>query len=86
MPSWELFESQPGDYRARVLPPEIQARVAIEAGSPQGWHRYVGRSGHVVGLDHFGASAPSGILFEKFGITAERLLEKALQVLQPDHP
>ena len=82
MPSWELFEQQPEEYRHRILPPEVKARVAIEAGSPQGWHRYVGEQGLVIGLDHFGASAPDKILYEKFGLTADRVLEKALELLK----
>ncbi|MFA4884997.1 MAG: transketolase [Desulfotomaculaceae bacterium] len=81
MPSWELFEEQPEEYRRRVLPPEITARVAIEAGSTLGWHRYIGDQGEIIGIDHFGASAPAGVLFEKFGFTAENLAAKALRVL-----
>lgn len=81
MPSMELFEKQSEDYRRQVFPPEIRARVAIEAGASQGWHRYVGIDGDVVGIDHFGASAPAGVLFEKFGITADRVVEKALALL-----
>ncbi|MGD8493688.1 MAG: transketolase [Desulfobacterales bacterium] len=79
MPSWELFEAQPADYRQQVLPPGVKAKIAIEAGSPQGWHRYVGDAGQVVGLDHFGASAPAQTLFEKFGLTADQVVEKALE-------
>jgi transketolase len=81
MPSWELFEAQPAEYRHRVLPPEIKAKIAIEAGSPQGWHRYVGEFGHIIALDHFGASAPSKVLYEKFGLTADRIVEKALEIV-----
>ncbi len=81
MPSWELFNDQPEDYRQKVLPPETPLRVAVEAGSRQGWSRYVGLSGAVVGLDHFGASAPSSVLYEKFGITVENVVEKALALL-----
>jgi transketolase len=81
MPSWELFESQPEEYQQQVIPPEIEARVAIEAGVTQGWHRYVGNKGEVVGINHFGASAPSKVLYEQFGITVDRTVEKALQVL-----
>jgi transketolase len=81
MPSWELFETQPAEYRHGVLPTEIKAKVAIEAGSAQGWHRYVGESGHIIALDHFGASAPSKILYEKFGLTVERVVEKALEIV-----
>ena len=81
MPSWELFESQPEEYRQKVLPPEIPVRVAVEAGSPQGWSRYVGLSGAVIGLDHFGASAPYKVLYEQFGITVENVVNKALDLL-----
>jgi transketolase len=80
MPSWELFERQPEDYRDQVLPPAVSARVAIEAGIPQGWHRYVGRKGEVVGIDHFGASAPYKTVYEKFGMTADRVVESALRL------
>jgi transketolase len=81
MPSWEIFDRQPEEYRNRVLPPEITTRVAIEAGVTQGWHRYLGLRAEVVGIDHFGASAPYKILYEKFGMTAERVVEKALGLL-----
>ena len=81
MPSWELFDRQPEAYRDQVLPPEINTRVAIEAGVTQGWHRYLGNRAAVIGIDHFGASAPYKILYEKFGITAERAVEKALSLL-----
>ena len=81
MPSWELFDAQPKDYRQQVLSPEIQVRVALEAGSPQGWSRYVGSNGAVIGLDHFGASAPYSVLYEKFGITVERVVEKTRTLL-----
>ncbi|MFH1242102.1 MAG: transketolase, partial [Pseudomonadota bacterium] len=82
MPSWELFERQPEEYRHRVLPPEIEARLAIEAGVPQGWERYVGSRGEVIGVEHFGASAPFKILYEKFGITPARAAERALALLK----
>ncbi|MGD9077815.1 MAG: transketolase [Desulfobacterales bacterium] len=81
MPSWELFEAQPAEYRRRVLPPEIKIKIAIEAGSALGWHRYVGDSGHIMALDRYGASAPSKILYEKFGLTADRIVEKALEIV-----
>jgi transketolase len=70
MPSWELFEKQPASYRNEVLPPDCAVRLAVEAGASFGWERYVGRSGRVVGLDRFGASAPYKVLAEKFGFTA----------------
>jgi transketolase len=81
MPSWELFDHQPETYRREVLPPQARIRIAIEAGIPQGWHRYVGSNGEVVGLDHFGASAPFQTLYDKFGITAKTVVEKALALL-----
>jgi transketolase len=80
MPSWELFDAQPQDYRQQVLPPNVKAKIAIEAGSPQGWHRYVGEGGQVIALDHFGASAPYSILYEKFGLTVNRVVETALDL------
>jgi transketolase len=81
LPSWELFEAQPTTYRDEVLPPEIVARVAVEAASPFGWDRYVGRAGRVVGVPRFGASAPAGILAEQYGLTAENVVRTALEVL-----
>jgi transketolase len=82
MPSWRLFDMQPESYRHEVLPPEIWARVAIEAGAPQGWHRYVGERGEIIGMNRFGASAPSKVLYEKFGFTVEKVVEKALGLLK----
>jgi len=81
MPSWELFEQQPADYRERVFPDGVKARVAIEAGISQGWHRYVGQAGEVVGIDHFGASAPFNVLYEQFGLTPDRVVETAKRIL-----
>jgi transketolase len=81
MPSWELFEQQPEAYRRAVIAPEIRVRIAIEAGRTQGWCRYVGEKGDVVGIDHFGASAPYKVLYEQFGITPDRVAEKALKLL-----
>jgi transketolase len=74
MPSWELFERQDAAWRERVLPASITARVAIEAASPFGWGRWIGNGGTMIGLDHFGASAPAEILFKEFGLTAERVV------------
>ncbi|MBW1722746.1 MAG: transketolase [Deltaproteobacteria bacterium] len=82
LPSWELFDNQPREYREKVLPPEIETRVAVEAASPLGWHRFVGSKGEVIGLDRFGASAPSKILYEKLGLTAEKVVEMALTLLK----
>jgi transketolase len=81
MPSREVFDKQPDPYRRHVIAPEITARIAIEAGRSQGWWRYVGEKGDVVGIEHFGASAPYQVLYEKFGITADRVVEKALKLL-----
>jgi transketolase len=80
-PSWELFEEQPQAYRDEVLPPSVTARVAIEAGATLGWCKYVGDHGDVIGLDHFGASAPADVLFDKFGLTPEHVAERAEAVL-----
>jgi transketolase len=73
LPSWELFEAQPESYRDEVLPPALTTRVAMEAASTFGWSRYVGPRGAVLGLDHFGASAPAEALYQEFGLTAERM-------------
>jgi transketolase len=81
LPSWELFDSQSEDYRDKVLPPEIKARVAVEAGIKLGWERYVGQRGIIIGLDDFGASAPGNVLYEKFGITADRVAQAARGLL-----
>jgi transketolase len=81
LPSWELFEAQPQEYRDAVLPPSVLARVAVEAGVPQGWDRYVGPFGAVVGVaGRFGASAPVKVVMEKYGFTAVNVAEKALAV------
>jgi transketolase len=77
MPSWELFERQPVEYRESVLPPEITARVAVEQASTFGWHRYVGTKGHVIGMETFGASAPLKDLQQKFGFTPNAVVAAA---------
>jgi len=82
LPSWELFEEQPESYRTEVLPPEIEARVSIEAAATLGWERYVGLHGAVVGLDRFGASAPGATVLENLGFTPERVADEAERVLQ----
>lgn len=79
MPSWELFEAQPESYREQVLPNSVTARVAVEMGSTFGWERYVGRTGSVVGMNTFGASAPLEDLQIKFGFTTEAVTEAALK-------
>jgi transketolase len=82
MPSWELFDQQESDYRDSVLPPPVKARVAVEAGIKLGWEHYVGLDGTVVGMEHFGASAPGADLYEKFNITPAAVAERARALLQ----
>ncbi|MGE0087575.1 MAG: transketolase [Desulfococcaceae bacterium] len=82
MPSWELFEKTDQAYKDAVLPPEVKARVAVEAGITMGWERFTGCRDAVVGIDHFGASAPGGMLLEKFGFTKENIVSVALKVLK----
>ena len=81
LPSWELFDAQPLEYRESVLPRDISARVAIEAGTPLGWERYVGPDGVAIGISSFGASAPASVLYEKFSLTADRVVEEAMGLL-----
>ncbi|MGH9470414.1 MAG: transketolase [Terriglobia bacterium] len=82
MPSWELFEKQPESYRNEVFPARFAARLAIEAASPFGWERYVGPLGAVLGMNHFGASAPYKVLAEKFGFTKENVVKMAHELLK----
>jgi transketolase len=81
MPSWELFEQQPREYRESVLSPSIRRRLAVEAGLPQGWHRYVGDNGGIIGVERFGASAPGNVVMEKLGFTVSHVVERALALL-----
>ncbi len=82
MPSWEIFEERSESYKKRILPPALKHRIAIEAGIPMGWERYVGSDGVVIGIDGFGASAPGGTVLEKFGFTPERIVEAARTMLK----
>jgi transketolase len=82
MPSWELFEAQSQEYRDAVLPPEVTARVAVEAAVPLGWERYVGPQGKIIGMNRFGASAPYKVLAEKFGFTADNVVTAAKDSLK----
>jgi transketolase len=84
MPSWELFEKQPQEYREDVLPPTVTARVSVEQAGTLGWSRYVGPGGICLGMKTFGASAPLQQLQQKFGFTAERVAAAARQVLGGD--
>jgi transketolase len=76
MMSWSHFEDQTPEYQAQVLPPTVEKRISIEALTTMGWHRYVGFKGLTIGLDRFGESAKSEILFEKFGFTKDQIVEK----------
>lgn len=82
MASWELFEAQPHTYRETVLPPQVTARVAVEAGVSLGWERYVGPQGVVVSVECFGASAPYTVLAEKYGFTVARVVDAVRRVLR----
>jgi transketolase len=82
MPSWELFDAQPVEYRDAVLSPSISARLAVEAGAPQGWHRYVGDRGDVLGVERFGASAPGDAMLREYGFTVENVCRRALALLR----
>lgn len=81
MPSWELFERQPKEYRESVLPTSTKRRLAVEAGSPIGWHKYVGDSGAVMGITTFGHSAPVDVVMKQYGFTAENVYKKAKEML-----
>lgn len=81
MPCIEEFEKQPQAYKDEVLPPEVKARVCVEAGSPYSWYKYAGERGEIIGMTTFGASAPAKQLFEMFGFTADNVVEKAFRSL-----
>ena len=82
LPCWELFEAQDQAYRDSVLPPSVRKRVSVEVGVHLGWERWVGDEGAIIGLDHYGASAPAGTIFEKLGFTAERVTDVARRVVR----
>ncbi len=82
MPSFELFDAQDESYKESVMPNKVRARVAVEALTSFGWHKYVGLDGDVISLDTFGASGKAEILFEKFGFTVENVVEKAINVAE----
>ncbi len=82
MPSWELFEAQSPEYRNRILPPDIHARISVEAGVSQGWHRYVGDQGKVIGIEIFGASAPGDEVMREYGFTVENICKHAIALLK----
>jgi len=82
LPCWERFEAQDQAYRDAVLPPDVRKRVSIEVGVSLGWERWVGDEGAIIGLDHFGASAPAGTIFEHFGFTADRVVDVGRRVVR----
>jgi transketolase len=86
MPSWELFDAQPPSYRDSVLPPSAPARLAVEAGVTQGWRKYVGDGGDVIGVNRFGASAPGKVVMREYGFTVENVYERAMKLLDRKRP
>lgn len=82
MPCWELFEGQTDEYKESVLPKAVRKRVAVEAAADFGWYRYVGLDGEVISMEGFGASAPAGELFKKFGFTVNNVVEKVTNLLK----
>jgi transketolase len=81
MPCWELFEKQPADYRDEVLPPDVKARLSIEAGVKLGWKQWVGDEGDSISIEHYGASAPGATVLEKFGYTTDNVVARAQALL-----
>jgi transketolase len=81
MPSWEVFEQQTQEYQDKVLPPHVTARVAVEQASTFGWERYIGRSGRMIGMKTFGASAPLKELQKKFGFEPDNVAAAAKELL-----
>jgi len=82
LPCWERFDAQDADYRDSVLPPTVRKRVTVEAGVSMGWERWAGDEGAIIGIDHFGASAPAGTIFREFGFTADRVADAGRAVVR----
>ncbi|HWG33588.1 MAG TPA: transketolase [Gemmatimonadaceae bacterium] len=82
LPSWALFDAQPQAYRDAVLPPSVGARLAVEAGVSQGWHRYVGDRGDMLGVERFGASAPGNVMLREYGFTVDNVCARAVALLR----
>lgn len=81
MPCWERFLEQPQEYHDQVMPPEVKARLAVEAGVPQGWHQWVGDGGDIIGITTFGASAPASENFKQYGFTVENVVQRAKKLI-----
>jgi transketolase len=81
MPCWELFEEQDKAYRDEVLPPDVTARISVEAGARLGWDRYVGTRGDCVSIDRFGASAPGDVALKNLGFNVENVVARARAIL-----
>ena len=81
MPSWEIFEEQNDEYKENVIPSSVKKRVAVEAASDFGWHKYVGLDGEVISMNGYGASAPAGQLFNKYGFTVENVVETVVKLM-----
>ncbi|NUN23755.1 MAG: transketolase, partial [Candidatus Jettenia caeni] len=82
MPSWELFREQPQNYRDEVLPPNVKARLSVEAASPLGWRDWVGDTGDSIGITKYGASAPYKDIFKQYGFTVENVVSKAKDLVK----
>jgi transketolase len=82
MPSWELFEAQTSEYKNSVLPSSVKTKIAVEMGSSQGWHRYVGECGEIIGIDTFGSSAPAEVIMREYGFTVEHICSCATALLK----
>lgn len=82
MPSWDLFNAKPQNYRDKVLPPSVPARLAVEMGLAHGWHPYVGDHGDILSIEHFGASAPADIVMREYGFTVDNVVKRALALLK----
>lgn len=85
MPSWELFESQGEEYQTEIFPPEVRARLAVEAGVAQGWWKYVGEKGNVISIERFGMSAPAKAAMSKAGFSVENVVNKALELISREN-
>jgi transketolase len=83
-PSWELFASQKQAYRENVFPPNIKARLAVEAGVSMGWEHWVGEGGGILGIDRFGASAPYEVVYREFGLTIENIFKRAIELIRKE--